>query len=176
MGKELSLIDHQVLTKLSELGNWRSAIMEVYGYTEETKGLAQKVHNKKARIMKVAHLTHYLEAHNLGHARLANKLDQLLEAKKTVGAGRTEEGELLTQETPDYQIQMRAVDLLAEIVGAKQKQKSQKIGTQVNQLIAVTETVEAAQKTAKMIEEHYGKEMTNPDYKVEEMRDGEAVG
>ncbi len=39
--------------------------------------------------------------------------------------------------------------------------------------LSTGKTVEAAQKTAKMIEEFYGKEMVDPDYKVEEMQDGE---
>lgn len=173
MSKELSLIDKRVLTAVAETRDWREAIMQVYGYTNETKDVAQKVHNKKARILKKAKLTHFLEAHDLGYGRLAAKLDELLEASKTIGAGRDEKGEILTQEIPDYQIQMRALDLLADIDGAKQKQKSREIKNQTNQLIVVTQDVDAAKKTAQQIEDKYGKEMIDPDYKVEALRDDE---
>ena len=175
MPKELTLKDRDVLTALVDTRDWRKAIMQVYGYTKETTNLRQRVYNKKAKLMKKTRLSHYLEAHDLGHSRLAGKLDELLEASKTVGAGRDEDGELLFAEKPEYTIQMRALDLLAEISGAKQKQKSSTIGTQVNQLIVETESVEAAKVTAKAIEEKWGIELINPDYEVEELRDGESV-
>jgi hypothetical protein len=168
--KKLTLRDKQVLEVLVETRDWRKAIIQAYDYSLDDAYLKQKVHNVKARLLKKTQLDHFLEAHDLGHRRLASKLDELLEASKSVSNGTDETGAVRTVDKPDYQIQIRALDLLAEISGAKQKQKSHTIGTQVNQLIVETQGLAAAKETAKQIELRYGKDMINPDYKVEESR------
>ena len=166
MGNKLSLKQQTVLMELPSLGNdWRKAIMKVYGYTKETKGVNQKVYSVKKNIQKNAQFREFLEVNGIDANRFAAKLNELLDARITKSVG----GELY--EEPHFPTQLGALSLLADVMGVKQKNKSREIGTQNNSLIIVSSSKEEALKEVREIRERYGQELTDPNYQTDDEDD-----
>ena len=128
-------------------------------------------------MLKSAELKDFLETHGVGANLLVKKLKELLNAEKIVRVGGRpvceDDGSVVME--PENAVRVSTLNLLADILGIKQRQRTREINKSSQQLIIMVESPEQAGKTVEAVKDKWGQAMTDPNYRIAEDEDDESV-